>query len=124
MRVVEDDTERGHDLADVQARISELQRNLDDVNVQLMWDQAVRELHTHDAWRRLAERITEYRVMALDQIASRRMDGYELGQVQGRLAMLRVLTQTRPIPMEQLDKIKQYASDLESQLREERNLLR
>jgi hypothetical protein len=125
MRAVhDDDTDRSSDLADVRTRIADMEGKLHDVNVQLIWDAAVRELHLHQAWKQLVERMVGYRTLAVDQLASRRLDSYELGMVQGRLAMLRILTQTQPIPIEQLDKIQQFAKDLEAQLEEDRSLLR
>jgi sensor histidine kinase regulating citrate/malate metabolism len=124
MRAADEDTDRDNDLAEVRSHLAELEGRLDEANVQLIWDQAVRELHTHQAWKQLTDRMTNYRAMAIEQLASRRMDGYELGQVQGRLAMLRVLTQLQPIPMDQLDRIKQHASNLQAQIEDQRNLLR
>lgn len=118
MRAVEDDDDRRGELVDAQERIESLRARIDEANIQLIWDEAVRELHQHSAWRRLGERITNYRVMAVEQMASRRMDLYELGQVQGRLSMLRVLTQLQPLSADTLDGIKRYLNDLEAQLAE------
>ena len=129
MRAVEDETdEREIELTDVRAKIRDLTGKIGEAEAQIIWDQAVRELNQQQAWRKLGERIAGYREAAVEFLASRRLDSYELGEVQGRLAILRIVTQCEPLPDEQIDRIKQYVKQLndqlEEQLEDERNLLR
>lgn len=128
MRRTEDDDDRGNELAELRERISANHKALAELSVQLIWDQGVRELRAHDGFRRLGEMMADYRRKAVEYIASRRLDEYELGQVQGRLAMLRIVTQAQPLSPEQLDEIRREADNLQvrltEQLEDERNLTR
>lgn len=121
MRIAEDDAARTTDTEDGRLRIADMERELRLADTQLSWDQAVRDLHTNEGWKRLAQRMARDRLKELELCATRRMDAYELGEVQGRLAMMNIFSQIQPMPPEQLAEFRAYAEDLKARLDNERN---
>lgn len=119
-----EDDPRHNDLAEVRLRIFDLESSLGDVALQLEWNRAVADLHTLPAWQQLTARLMTVANAEQKKIAQQRMDAYELGKRQGKLAVLNVVTQLEPLQRKALDDLEQEASVLREQLESERQLLR
>ena len=119
-----DEDPRQTDLADVRARVFEIESSLSDLGLQLEWNRAVADLHALPAWKQLIARLQTVANAEQKKIVQQRMDAYELGKRQGKLAVLNVVTQLEPLQRKALDAIEQEASVLREQLESERQLLR
>ena len=119
-----DEDPRQTDLADVRQRVFDLESSLGDLGLQLEWNRALVELHTLPAWKQLTARLQTVASAEQKKIAQQRMDSYELGKRQGKLAVLNVVTQLEPLHGKALDDIEHEASLLREQLESERQLLR
>lgn len=124
MRQRDDEIDDGLDLPGTRARVEQLEQEIQSLELKLEWNQAVTTLLNHPGWQGLVARLQTLMAGDLRKLQRDRMDGYELGLRQGRLAVLAVVTQVEPLHRKALDDANQTLTLKRAALEEERALLR
>ena len=124
MRREQDDIDDGYDLPGTRARVAQLEHDIHALELKLEWNQAVTALQEHPGWQGLVARLQTLMAGDLRKLQRDRMDGYELGLRQGRLAVLAVVTQVEPLQRKALDDTERDLTLKRAALEEERALLR
>lgn len=111
------------DLDHIRARIADLESDLTNEALTLEFNQAVTQLSTHPGWVSLCTRLETLVHAETNRLQGTRMDAYELGRCQGKLVVLRLATQMKPMSQQDVDLLTARVTVLREQLTEQRKLL-
>lgn len=124
MRNREDEIDDGMDLPGIRSRVAQLEQEIQSIELKLEWNHAVTSLLNHAGWQGLVARLQTIMAGDMRKLQRDRMDSYELGLRQGRLAVLAVVTQVEPLQRKALDDANRDLTLKRAALDEERALLR
>lgn len=99
-------------------QIADAELELADIAMGLEFSMGMEVLLTSDAWKVLAKRIDKILDDETKKIRCARMDEYELGRRQGRLAVLQYMARQRPQSPDELVALKERAVEVQARLAE------
>lgn len=89
---------------------------LGDIAMRAACHREIAELLQHPSWGRLLDRFRTIYEGEMGRMMSQRMDAYDLGKRQGKLAILNLLMNTQPMTPEQVDKDQHEATVLRKEI--------
>lgn len=117
-------TEVDPDIEHLRGEIIRIDARLNEIEFERGWHFATVELRSLPSWLKMVEFLRDKAVSDIERLTRTRLDPYDQGYAQGRLAALRLVSAPKPLQQQALDSMELETQNLREQRAELEHQLR